>query len=79
MTEPSAPARKVVLSLYMSLDGMIHEPAWTAPFWADDVAAYKSAEHFASDLLLLGRVTYQGVAAAWPTMEGTGEFGEHMN
>jgi dihydrofolate reductase len=28
---------------------------------------------------LLGRVTYQGFAAAWPTMEGTGEFGEKMN
>jgi dihydrofolate reductase len=34
---------------------------------------------FASDALLLGRVTYQGFAAAWPTMEGTGDFGERMN
>ncbi|MHB8578001.1 MAG: dihydrofolate reductase family protein, partial [Dehalococcoidia bacterium] len=28
---------------------------------------------------LLGRVTYQGFAAAWPTMTGTGDFGEKMN
>jgi dihydrofolate reductase len=28
---------------------------------------------------LLGRVTYEGFARAWPTMEGTGEFGEKMN
>jgi dihydrofolate reductase len=27
----------------------------------------------------LGRLTYEGFAAAWPTMEGTGEFGEKMN
>jgi len=33
----------------------------------------------AAGALLLGRVTYQGFASAWPTMEGTGEFGEKMN
>ena len=33
----------------------------------------------ASDAQLLGRVTYEGFAKAWPTMEGTGEFGEKMN
>jgi dihydrofolate reductase len=34
---------------------------------------------FDSDALVLGRVTYEGFAAAWPTMEDTGEFGEKMN
>ena len=29
--------------------------------------------------MLLGRVTYDGFAKAWPTMEGTGDFGERMN
>ena len=33
----------------------------------------------AADAQLLGRVTYEGFAKAWPTMEGTGEFGEKMN
>jgi dihydrofolate reductase len=33
----------------------------------------------ASDAQLLGRNTYEGFAAAWPTMEGMGEFGEKMN
>ncbi len=33
-----------------------------------------------SDVQLLGRVTYEGFAAAWPAMEeSTGEFGRKMN
>src|SRR5262249_47357505 len=36
-------------------------------------------ELMAADAQLLGRVTYEGFAKAWPTMEGTGEFGEKMN
>jgi len=40
---------------------------------------FKFAELMASDAQLLGRVTYEGFARAWPTMEGTGAFGEKMN
>ena len=36
-------------------------------------------QHVRLSIALLGRVTYEGFAAAWPTMEGTGEFGEKMN
>lgn len=43
------------------------------------MGAYKDAELRASEALLLGRVTYEGFAAAWPTMPDTGEFGERMN
>ncbi len=39
----------------------------------------KHDELFASDALLLGRVTYEGFAKAWPTMTDTGDFGERMN
>src|SRR5206468_10248415 len=40
---------------------------------------YKREELFSSDVQLLGRVTYEGFAKAWPTMPDTGDFGEHMN
>jgi dihydrofolate reductase len=70
----------VVASTYVTLDGFIDEPGrWSFPFWSEEAAQFKARELVASDALLLGRITYQGFAAAWPTMEGTGDFGEKMN
>jgi dihydrofolate reductase len=72
--------RKVVASTYVTLDGYIDEPGrWSFPYWSEESSQFKARELFASDALLLGRITYEGFAAAWPTMEGTGEFGEKMN
>ena len=72
--------RKVVASTYVTLDGFIDEPGkWSFPFWSVEAAEFKAKELIASDALLLGRITYEGFAAAWPTMEGTGEFGGKMN
>src|SRR5437773_2273869 len=71
--------RKLKLAMYVSLDGVVEEPAWTAPFWDDQLSDMQQDYLYGSDALVLGRVTYQGFAAAWPTMEGTGEFGEKMN
>jgi len=72
--------RRVVASEYLTLDGVMEEPGnWSFPFWNDEAAKFKYDELFASDALLLGRVTYEGFAKAWPTMTGTGDFGERMN
>ncbi len=70
---------KVKLAMYVSLDGVVENPAWTGPFWSEELSKLQGEYLFASDALLLGRVTYEGFAAAWPTMEGTGDFGEKMN
>jgi dihydrofolate reductase len=73
--------RRVVWSEYISLDGVVDEPGeWSIPYFSDDLAKYKYDELFASDALLLGRITYEGFAAAWPTMEEIeGEFAVRMN
>ncbi|MDX6548924.1 MAG: hypothetical protein QOG33_2474 [Gaiellales bacterium] len=71
--------RKVKLAMYVSLDGVVEEPAWTMPFWDDQLSSLQNDYLLSSDALLLGRVTYQGFAASWPTMEDTGDFGEKMN
>jgi dihydrofolate reductase len=49
-------------------------------YWNDDIGTFKHDELFDADAQLLGRVTYDGFAAAWPNMtEETGDFGERMN
>ena len=58
--------RKIVVTEFMSLDGVIENPGWTFPYWNDEIAAFKGEETSSSDTLLLGRVTYEGFAAAWP-------------
>ena len=52
---------------------------WSGPFFNDEAGQFKWDELQSSDALLLGRRTYEGFASAWPTMTGTGEFGEKMN
>ena len=71
---------RLVATEYLTLDGVFEEPGrWSFPFFSEEAARFKWTELQASDALLLGRKTYQGFAAAWPTMTGTGEFGERMN
>lgn len=72
--------RRVVVTEYLSLDGVIENPAWTAPYWNDEIAKFKYDELFGSDALLLGRVTYQGFAQAWPSMKKDEQgFADRMN
>jgi dihydrofolate reductase len=71
---------RLVATEYLSLDGVFEEPGqWSRPWFDAEAGQFKWAELQASDALLLGRNTYEGFAAAWPTMPGTGEFGEKMN
>jgi dihydrofolate reductase len=70
---------RIVLTEFISLDGVIEEPRWTFQFErGPDGGKFKFDELFASEALLLGRVTYQGFAQAWPSMD-TDDFGKRMN
>lgn len=72
--------RRVIASEFVSLDGVMEEPSWTFQFPSEEQDKFKFDELSASDALLLGRVTYEGFAAAWPQMEEqTGEYGAWMN
>ena len=64
--------RKIVVTEFVSLDGVMEEPRWTFKYWNDEIAKFKGEESSASDALLLGGVTYQGFAAAWPESKDEG-------
>jgi dihydrofolate reductase len=81
--------RKVVAAEYLTVDGVMTDPGgvgeieyggWSNPYFNDELAKNQSDQLFASDALLLGRVTFEGFAAAWPSMEESeGEFAVRMN
>jgi dihydrofolate reductase len=71
--------RKLVVTEFVSLDGVMENPAWTFPYWNDEIAAFKGEETAGSDALLLGRVTYEGFAAAWPTRTGEDSGADYFN
>jgi dihydrofolate reductase len=67
--------RRIIASTYITLDGVIENPAWTAPYFDADAVEFAGAQMRAADALLMGRKTYEGFAAAWPRMEETPESG----
>ena len=70
----------IAVTEYVSLDGVMEGPGggedyehvgWTFDFArGEEGDRFKLDETLASDALLLGRVTYEGFAAAWPSMDG---------
>ena len=80
---------KLVVTEFVSLDGIIEDPGgsegtehggWSFRHPAPEGEQFKGDELRSSDVQLLGRVTYDGFAAAWPAMEeATGDYGKKMN
>src|SRR6059058_6024694 len=78
---------RIVVTEFISLDGVVEDPGgaedykhggWTFEFdRGDDGNKFKLDETMRADALLLGRRTYEGFAAAWPSREG--EFADKFN
>jgi dihydrofolate reductase len=78
---------RIVVTEFMSLDGVVEDPGGSEDFkyggWSfafqrgDEGDAFKLEETRDTAALLLGRVTYQGFAEAWPSREG--EFADLFN
>ena len=71
--------RRVVWAEYVSIDGVVDDPSWTTPFWNDELSVLQKEQLFRSDALLLGRVTYEGFAKAWPGITDDEGFADRMN
>ena len=78
---------KVVVTEFVSLDGVVEDPGGAEDFkyggWSfeyergDEGDRFKLEEALDAEALLLGRVTYEGFAEAWPSREG--EFADKFN
>jgi dihydrofolate reductase len=85
--------RKIVVSEFISLDGVIQAPGgadedteggfthggWTHPYWHDDIGALFFEAMSQSDTLLLGRKTWQIHGGAFEPMAEGDPFGDVMN
>jgi len=80
---------KIVVTEFISLDGVFEDPGGAEGFqhggWSFDFnqgeegGKFKLDELNAADAQLLGRVTYEGFAKAWPAMEDPVGFASKMN
>ena len=78
--------RKIVVSEFVTLDGVMEAPGgepghphtgWVFDFMGNEQLQYKLQETLEAESLLLGRVTYESFAGAWPGRSG--EFADKMN
>jgi dihydrofolate reductase len=78
--------RTLIVTEFVTLDGVMEAPGgepthpysgWVMEYQDTEQERYKLAEVLAADLLLIGRVTYESFAGAWPNY--TGEFADKMN
>jgi dihydrofolate reductase len=80
---------RIVVTEFISLDGVIEDPGGSENYrhggWTFEIERGAEGDKFKLDELreaeaqLLGRVTYEGFAAAWPKMEDEAGFAETMN
>jgi dihydrofolate reductase len=80
--------RNLFVTEFVSLDGVMEDPGgaegyehggWSFQFTTPESMAYKLDELNATDAILLGRVTYEGFAKAWPTVKDDVGFADRMN
>src|SRR3982750_3968472 len=78
---------RIVVTEFVSLDGVVEDPGGAEDFkyggWSfefergDEGNKFKMDETLNAAAQLLGRVTYEGFAEAWPSREG--EFADMFN
>jgi dihydrofolate reductase len=81
--------RKLVVSEFVSVDGVMQDPGGDGDFkhagWTFDIEPdpapydFKLWELQQADIMLLGRKTYEGFAAAWPDRTDEAGFADKMN
>jgi dihydrofolate reductase len=71
--------RKIINFTHATLDGFIDAPhEWSLQYSNEELQDYGLTMTLAADALLLGRITYEGMAQAWPARGGN-PFADHVN
>jgi dihydrofolate reductase len=69
--------RKLTSTLFITLDGVVGGEAemgvWHFPYFSEELGEAASGAYASADTILLGRVTYDSFARAWPDREEAGE------
>ena len=64
---------QVISTLFISADGVAEiDPEWHFPYFDDEMGRAVSEDYDTSDVILIGRVTYDSFAGAWPDREAAG-------
>lgn len=72
--------RKLIVSTQASMDSVIgNAHNWAFDYVNDEFLAYAREQLFATDTLVMGRVTYEGFVSAWPARAGVDDFADRMN
>ena len=70
---------KLTVTSFITLDNVVEDPhLWSGQFQSDDTGELNGAVLAEADAMLLGRVTYEGFAAAWPSRSGD-QFSDKFN
>ncbi|MEU2944075.1 dihydrofolate reductase family protein [Nocardiopsis alba] len=71
--------RKLIESTFVTIDGVFSSPErWGAPYWDEEHSSYATSLLGEADALLLGRETYEGFAATWPSRSGN-DYADRIN
>lgn len=72
--------RRIINSTYMSLDGAVQDPQnWTFNYRDEAAETFAHDQLFSCDALVMGRHTYEGFTAYWPTATDTDGTADRMN
>lgn len=72
--------RKIIVSTQASMDSVIEDPQnFVFDYANDEFFNYAREQLFSSDALIMGRVTYEAFAEAWPAQAGSNDFADRMN
>ena len=72
--------RKLIVSVSVSLDAVQENPQdFVFDYWDKENEQYAHDLLFGSDMLIMGRVSYEGLSEAWLAMAGNDAFADHIN